>query len=45
MAGARTRTELETWRAVLAAELARQRWTLPELGKMAGALNGTVWMV
>ena len=40
---ARTRVEMETWRAVLAAEAARQRWTLPELGLIADVCNGTLW--
>lgn len=37
----RARTELALWRAVLAEELRRQRWTLPELGLIADICNGT----
>ena len=40
---ARTRTEMVLWRAVLGAELARQAWTLPELGMIADICNGTLW--
>lgn len=38
----RARTELGLWRDVLIAELARQSWTLGELGMIADVLNGTV---
>lgn len=40
--GARTRTELFLWRAVLQAELDIQRWTLTELAALAAALNGSM---
>ncbi|GAA2179930.1 hypothetical protein GCM10009785_08720 [Brooklawnia cerclae] len=38
----RVRTELVLWRAVLAAELARVRLTLPEIGLIADVCNGTM---
>lgn len=40
---ARTRIEMVLWRATLAAELARQTWTLPTIGLVADACNGTIW--
>lgn len=38
----RARTELGLWRDVLTVELARQAWTLDELGMIADILSGTV---
>ena len=40
--GQRLKTEVELWRHTLAAELRRQRWTLPELGLIADVLNGAL---
>lgn len=40
--GTRARTELDLWRAHLAAELARQRWTLGEIGLIADVHNGVI---
>lgn len=40
--GPRARTELVLWRGHLAAELARLRLTLAELGCLADILNGTI---
>lgn len=39
---ARARTELGLWRGVLAEELARMSWTLPELAVIAQTLSGTI---
>ena len=38
----RVRIELALWRDVLARELARQAWTLGELGAVAAVCNGTI---
>lgn len=40
--GPRARTELLLWRGHLAAELARLRFTLAEVGCLADLLNGTI---
>jgi hypothetical protein len=38
----RARAELQLWRGHLAAELARQRWTLGEIGLIADVHNGVL---
>lgn len=42
-AGLQAKTELMLWRDLLAAETARQRWTLPELAALAGVRNQRSW--
>lgn len=41
-AGTRIKTELDLWRHMLAAELRRQKWTLPEMGLIADILNSAL---
>ncbi len=38
----RARVEVDMWRTVLAGELARQHWTLPELGMIASVIAGSL---
>lgn len=38
----RVRIELGLWRVVLREELARQAWTLPEIGAVASVCNGVI---